>query len=81
MGVVGRNRDRVDAPGDGGPTSESLGRGRRSGSGNYDGYRTREEECERASVAIRTSQLEPSPEMLVPVLGQKRTKGEREAGI
>lgn len=41
---------------------------------NYDAYRTGEEQRERASTAIRTSQLEPSPEMLVPVLGQKRAQ-------
>ena len=54
--------------------------GRRIGSRNYDAYRTGEER-ERVSTVIRTSQLEPSPEMLVPVLGQKRAKGERGSGV
>lgn len=88
MGVVGRNRgingEPLDPPRQGrdaGTNPESLRQGRTSGSRNYDAYRTREEECERASMAIRTSQLEPSPEMLVPVLGQKRAKGERETGF
>jgi len=47
---------------------------------NYDGYRMGEREGERASTVVRTSQLEPSPEMLVPVLGQKRAKGEQGLG-
>lgn len=84
MGVVGRNRGINGEPLDparAGTNPESLRQERRTGSRNYDAYRIREEECERASMAIRTSQLEPSPEMLVPVLGQKRTKGEREAGF
>ncbi|KAF9653978.1 hypothetical protein BDM02DRAFT_3182405 [Thelephora ganbajun] len=48
---------------------------------NYDAYRIGEGRRERASTVIRTSQLEPSPEMLVPVLGQKRAKGEQEFGL
>lgn len=55
---------------------QSLRDGKQTHSRNYDGYRIGEEERERASMVIRTSQLEPSPEMLVPVLGQKRAKGE-----
>jgi len=88
MGVVGRNygvngnpsrvyRQRSDA--DTGTTSRTTGEGLRegrwTGSRNYDAYRTGEEERERASTVIRTSQLEPSPEMLVPVLGQKGEQG------
>ena len=59
-----------------------LGDGKQTRSRNYDGYRIGEEERERASTVIRTSQLEPSPEMLVPgVLGQKRAKGEKGSGL
>ena len=94
MGVVGRNygvngvpsnvyRQRSD--GEIGPgttsrtTEEGLREGRWAGSRNYDAYRIAEER-ERPSTVIRTSQLEPSPEMLVPVLGQKRVKGEQGSG-
>jgi len=61
-------------------TEEGLREGRWTDSRNYDAYRIGGEERERASTVIRTSQLEPSPEMLVPVLGQKRARGERKQG-
>jgi hypothetical protein len=92
MGVVGRNSDFNDTRSnvsrrdrdirmDSKTTNRMAHRGLRDGkqtrSRNYDGYRIGEEERERASTVIRTSQLEPSPEMLVPVLGQKREKGEQ----
>ena len=90
MGVVGRHygvsgipsrvyRQRSDAGIGSGTTSrtteEGLREGRWAGSRNYDAYRIGEEERERASTVVRTSQLEPSPEMLVPVLGQKGEQG------
>ena len=85
MGVVRRNRGTngvpLDPPLQRRVNPESLRQEGRAGPRNYDAYRIREEESERASMAIRTSQLEPSPEMLVPVLGQKRARGEREAGF
>ncbi|KAF9793215.1 hypothetical protein BJ322DRAFT_996314 [Thelephora terrestris] len=59
----------------------ALRDGKQAHSRNYDGYRIGDGERERASAAIRTSQLEPSPEMQVPVLGQKRAKGERGLGL
>ena len=59
----------------------ALRDGKQARSRNYDGYRIGDEERERASTAIRTSQLEPSPEMLVPALGQKRAKGEPGLGL
>ena len=95
MGVVGRNyivngvtpdvsRQRRDVGTSSGTTGrtteESLREGRRAGLRNYDGHRIGEER-ERASTVIRTSQLEPSPEMLVPVLGRKREKGEQRPGL
>jgi len=95
MGVVGRNYGVNGIPssvylqgsdaGVGSGTAsraaeEGLREGRWTGSRNFDAYRIGEEERERASTVIRTSQLEPSPEMLVPVLGQKRARGERERG-
>ena len=96
MGVVGRNscvndirsnvlrRDR-----DMGMNSKTTSRvgnqglrdGKHTRSRDYDGYRIGGEESERASTVIRTSQLEPSAEMLVPVLEQKRAKGERGLGL
>ena len=94
MGVVGRNYGVNGIPssvylqgsdaGVGSGTAsraaeEGLREGRWTGSRNHDAYRIGEER-ERASTVIRTSQLEPSPEMLVPVLGQKRARGEREQG-
>jgi len=60
---------------------QGLRDGKKTRSRNYDGYRIGEEGSERASMVIRTSQLEPSPEMLVPVLGQKRAKGEQGLGL
>jgi len=96
MGVVGRgagadgihsnvSQQRRDV----GIDSESTGRasdrglrdGRQTRSRNYDAYRIGEEERKRVSTVIRTSQLEPSPEMLLPVLGQKRAKGDRGFGL
>lgn len=89
MGVVGRNFNGVrsnvsrrhrDIGMDTKTTNrvgdQSLRDGKQTHSRNYDGYRIGEGERERASMVIRTSQLEPSPEMLVPALGQKRAKGE-----
>ena len=58
-------------------TDEGLCDGKQTRSRNYDGYRIGGEDRERASTVVRTSQLEPSPGMLVPVLGQKRAKGEQ----
>ena len=55
--------------------NQGLRDGKQTRSRNYDGYRIGDRE--RASTVIRTSQLEPSPEMLVPVLAQKRAKGEQ----
>ena len=60
--------------------NQGLRDGKQTRSRNYDGYRIGEEENERASMVIRTLQLEPSPEMLVPVLGQKRAKGAQGLG-
>ena len=61
--------------------NQGLRDGKQARSRNYDGYRIGEEGSERASAVIRTSQLEPSPEMLVPVLGQKRAKGKQRLGL
>jgi len=94
MGVVRRNsgvndihsssRQRRDGGVGPGTTShtndQDLRDGRMARSRNHDGYRIGEGERERALTVIRTSQLEPSPDMLVPVLGQKRVKGDRESG-
>jgi hypothetical protein len=96
MGVVGRNsgvneirssvsrRDR-DIGMDSKTTNRVVNQGLRdrkqTRSRNYDGYRIGEEGSERASTVIRTSQLEPSPEMLFPVLGQKRAKGDQGLGL
>lgn len=93
MGVVGRNYGingvRSDVPrqrrgvevdsGTSRTSSQGLREGRRAGSRNYDAYGVGEERG-RASTVIRTSQLEPSPEMLVPVLRQKREKGNKNLG-
>lgn len=91
MGVVGRNtgfndirsnvsrrhRDKgTDTKTTNRMGDQSLRDGKQARSRNHYGYRIGEEERECASTVIRTSQLEPSPEMLVPVLGQKRAKGE-----
>ena len=96
MGVVGRNsgvngiyfsgsRQRRDAGTDSRTTSRTsdhgLREGRQTRSHKYDAYRVGEEERERASTAIRTSQLEPSPEMLVPVLGQKRAQWDQGSSL
>ena len=81
------SRQRRDAGIESRTTNDASDRGLReregiwTGSRNYNAYRTGEEERERVSTVIRTSQLEPSPEMLVPVLGQKRAKGERRSGV
>jgi len=48
---------------------------------DYNAYRTGEEERERATTVIRTSQLEPSPEMLVPALGQKRVQWDQGSSL
>jgi hypothetical protein len=60
---------------------QCLRDGKQTRSRNYDGYRIGEEDRERASTVVRTSQLEPSPEMLVPALGQKRARGEQGYGL
>jgi len=62
-------------------SDQSLRDGRQTRPRNYDAYRIGEEERKRASTIIRTSQLEPSPEMLVPVLRQKRAKGDQGFGL
>lgn len=81
--VSGRHRDiGMDSKTTSRMGDQGLRDGKQTRSRNYDGYRIGEEERERASSkAIRTSQLEPSPEMLVPVLGQKGAKGERRLGL
>lgn len=96
MGVVGRgsgvngvrpnvsrrDRDiRMDSKTTNHMGNQGLRDGKQARSRNYNGYRIGEEESERASTVIRTSQLEPSPEMLVPVLGQKRATGEQGLGL
>ena len=96
MGVVGRrsgvngihsnvarpHRDGGTDSGAAGRTSgQSLRDGRQTRARNHDAYRIGEGERERASTVIRTSQLEPSPEMLVPGLGQKRAKGGQGPGL
>jgi len=55
--------------------------GRQTRPRDYDAYRTADVERERASTVIRTSQLEPSPEMLVPALGQKRVQWDQGSSL
>jgi len=89
MGVVGKNAGANDTSSGGpgqrrgtGADPRTTGRtgdrdlrgGRQSRTRDYGAYSTEVEERERASTVIRTSQLEPSPEMLVPALGQKRVQ-------
>jgi len=94
MGVVRRNpgvngmqsasRQRRDGGMHSGATTRASDQGLRDGrtaSRNNDAYRIEEERRKRALTVIRTSQLEPSPEMLVPVLGQKWAKGDHESGL
>jgi len=93
MGVVGRSsgvngihsRQHRDGGADSGAAGHTSDQGLRDGrqtrSRNYDAYRIGEGERERASTVIRTSQLEPSPDMLVPGLGQKRAKGGQGPGL
>ena len=61
-------------------SDQGLRDGRQTRSRNYEVYRAGEER-QRASTVIRTSQLEPSPEMLVPVLGQKWERGDQGPGL
>lgn len=96
MGVVGRNAGVNDTYSDGSGhrprgagadprttsrTSDRGPRGRQIRSPDYGVYRTGEEERERVSTVIRTSQLEPSPEMLVPALGQKRVQWDQGSSL
>jgi hypothetical protein len=95
MGVVRRNggangihssgsrqrRDEGTGSGVSRTSDQGLRDGRQTRSRNYEVYRAGEEERQRASTVIRTSQLEPSPEMLFPVLGQKWERGDQGPGL
>ena len=96
MGVVGRNAGANDTYSDGSGQRRGAGTdtrttsrtgdhgprdGRQTRSRDYGAYRAGEEERERASTVIRTSQLEPSPEMLVPALGQKRVQWDQGSSL
>ena len=96
MGVVGRNSGANDtcsggsgqghgAGADPRTTSRTSDHGlrdrRQTRPRDHDAYRTGGEERERASTVVRTSQLEPSPEMLVPALGQKRVQWDQGSSL
>ena len=93
MGVVGRNPGVNDIHSSGSgqrrdvrtTTSRTRDRdlreGRQTRSHDYNAYTIGEEGRERASTVIRTSQLEPSPEMLVSVLGQKRAQWDQGSSL